>query len=263
MGTSLTPAEGQRLIGKVALITGGAHGIGRAYCERFAAEGARVAVTDLDAEGATLVAKGIVASGGEAIGLGLDVTDEMVIAAAVAEIDTKFGGIDILINNAAMFSVVAMSRDRFDELSVAEWDKMMEVNVKGPWLMARGVVPVMRRGGGGKIINISSGTALKGTPTQIHYVTSKAATLGFTKNLARELGRDGICVNAIAPGSTLSEEEPDDAIIKMRSGNIPLRAIGRIEAPEDLVGTAVFLASADSDFVTGQTIVVDGGTVMH
>jgi 3-oxoacyl-[acyl-carrier protein] reductase len=263
MEAKLTPQPAQRLAGKVALITGGAHGIGRAYCERFAQEGAHVAVTDLDAEGANLVAKQIVTVGGHALGIGIDVTNPATIERAVGEIVTKFGGIDILVNNAAMFSVVPMSRDGFESLTLSEWDAMMATNVKGPWLMARAAVPEMRKRGGGKIINISSGTAFKGTATQIHYVTSKAAILGFTKNLAREVGKDGICVNAIAPGSTLSEEDPDENTIKMRSSNIPLRAIGRIEVSADLVGTAVYLASSDSDFVTGQTIVVDGGTVMH
>ena len=263
MGITLRPEEGQRLKGKVALITGGAHGIGRAYALRFAAEGAHVAVADLDLPGAEIVAKEIVALNGEAIAVAINVTDPAAIATAIDKIVDRFTTVDILVNNAAMFSVVPMSRVGFDALSIAEWDAMMATNVKGTWLMCRAVAPIMRAGGRGKIINISSGTAFKGTNTQIHYVTSKAAVLGFTKTLARELGGDGINVNAIAPGNTLSEEDPDDKTVTMRSSAISNRALRRLESPDDIVGAAVFLASSDSDFITGQTIIVDGGSVMH
>ena len=263
MGVSLSASEGRRLIGRVAIVTGGAHGIGRAYCLRFAAEGAAVAVFDLDEPAAKALAEEILAAGGSALAVRVDVTDESAIEAGVAEVVRAFGGVDVLVNNAAMFSVVPMSRDHFDTLSVKEWDKMMEINVKGAWLMCRAVVPRLRERHGGKIINISSGTAFKGTSSQIHYVTSKAALLGFTRTLARELGGDAINVNAIAPGSTLSEEEVDDETVRRRSGVVPTRALQRLETPDDLVGAAVFLASGDSDFVTGQTIVVDGGAVMR
>ena len=263
MTITLRPEEGRRLIGRVALITGGAHGIGRAYSLRFAAEGAKVVVADLDFAGAETVTKEIGELGGDALAVALDVTDPELIADAVSRVVETFGGIDILLNNAAMFSVVPMSRVGFEALSIEEWDAMMATNVKGTWLMCRAVAPLMRLRHGGKIINISSGTALKGTKTQIHYVTSKAAVLGLTRTLARELGDDGICVNAIAPGNTLSEEDPSEDTVAMRSGAIATRAIRRLESPEDVVGAAVFLASADSDFITGQTIVVDGGSVMH
>ena len=263
MGITLRPEEGQRLMGKVALITGAAHGIGRAYALRFAAEGARVVIADLDLPGAEIVAKEIAAQNGEAIAVALDVTDPAIISDAVNKVVGAYGTVDILLNNAAMFSVVPMSRVGFDALSIEEWDAMMSTNVKGPWLMSRAVAPIMRTNQSGKIINISSGTAFKGTNTQIHYVTSKAAVLGFTKTLARELGGDGINVNAIAPGNTLSEEDPDDKTLTMRSSAIPSRALRRLESPEDIVGAAVFLASNDSDFITGQTIIVDGGSVMH
>lgn len=263
MGITLTPEQGQRLAGKVALITGGAHGIGRAYCLRFAAEGAAVGIVDLDDAGAKAVAEEINANGGTAVAARADVCDEGQIEEAVRRIHDELGPIEILLNNAAMFSVVPMSRVGFDALSVEEWDAMMATNVKGTWLMCRAVVPQMRELGRGKIINISSGTAFKGTKTQIHYVTSKAALLGFTRTLARELGDDRINVNAIAPGNTLSEEHPDAQTIEWRKGPLGQRALQRLEAPEDVVGAAVFLASEDSDFVTGQTIVVDGGAVMR
>ena len=130
-------------------------------------------------------------------------------------------------------------------------------------LSARAVVPQMRKQAYGKIINVSSGTALKGSPSRIHYVTSKAGILGFTKTLANEVGKDGICVNCVAPGSTLSEENPDEDILKMRAQAANARALKRVQTPEDLTGAVVFFASADSDFITGQTLVVDGGSCMH
>lgn len=263
MGITLSPDQGQRLQGKVAIITGGAHGIGRAYAQRFAAEGSLVVIADLDLTTAEVVAKEITADGGSAQAVAIDVTDPGAIEAAVSEVLSAHGRIDILLNNAAMFSVVPMSRVGFDELDIDEWDAMMATNVKGTWLMCRAVAPSMRSQQSGKIINISSGTAFKGTNSQIHYVTSKAAVLGFTRTLARELGRDGICVNAIAPGNTLSEEVPDEGTVTMRQSAIATRALRRLETPQDIVGAAVFLASSDSDFITGQTIVVDGGAVMR
>jgi 3-oxoacyl-[acyl-carrier protein] reductase len=156
-----------------------------------------------------------------------------------------------------------MSRAPFDEIDPAEWDRMMAVNLRGTWLACRAVVPHMRKQGYGKIINISSGTALKGSSSRIHYVTSKAGILGFTKTLAQEVGKDNICVNCVAPGSTLSEENPDEGIIRMRTAATATRALQRVQKPEDLVGAVAFFASADSDFITGQTLVVDGGSAMH
>jgi 3-oxoacyl-[acyl-carrier protein] reductase len=175
----------------------------------------------------------------------------------------RFGHIDILVNNAAIFHTVPMSRAPFDEIDPSEWDRMMAVNLRGTWLACRAVIPQMRTQRYGKIINISSGTALKGTGSRIHYVTSKAGILGFTRTLAMEVGKDNICVNCIAPGSTLSEENADDALIKYRQAAAATRALQRTERPEDLVGAVAFFASADSDFITGQTLVVDGGACLH
>jgi 3-oxoacyl-[acyl-carrier protein] reductase len=169
----------------------------------------------------------------------------------------------VLVNNAAIFATVPMSRSPFDQIDPAEWDRMMAVNLRGTWLACRAVIPQMRKQGYGKIINISSGTALKGSASRIHYVTSKAGILGFTKTLAMEVGKDNICVNCIAPGSTLSEENADEALIKYRQAAASTRALQRMQTPEDLVGAVVFFASADSDFITGQTLVVDGGAHMH
>jgi 3-oxoacyl-[acyl-carrier protein] reductase len=156
-----------------------------------------------------------------------------------------------------------MSRSPFDEIEIEEWDRMMAVNLRGMWLASRAAVPHMRSRGYGKIINISSGTALKGSASRIHYVTSKAGVLGFTRTLAQELGKDGICVNCVAPGSTLSEEDPSEGIVRMRSAAAADRALKRLQKPEDLVGAIVFFASPESDFITGQTLVVDGGACMH
>lgn len=255
------PNSGTRLAGKIAVVTGGAHGIGRAYCLGYAAEGATVAVLDLDGVTARKVADEINGTGGAAMAEVVDIADESSVAGAVSRVVAEFGRIDILVNNAAMFSVVPMSRSSFEELTVDEWDRMMAINVRGTWLMCRQVAPHMKRLGSGKIINISSGSVFKGTKTQIHYVTSKAALYGFTHTLARELGPFGINVNNIAPGSTLSEEEPTDGVLAMRNSVVPTRALQRVEEPGDLVGTAIFLASSESDFMTGQTLVVDGGAV--
>jgi 3-oxoacyl-[acyl-carrier protein] reductase len=175
----------------------------------------------------------------------------------------RFGRIDVLVNNAAFFATIPMSRVPLEEISVEEWDRMMAVNLRGIFLCCKAVLPAMRRQGKGKIINISSGTALSGSPTRIHYVTSKAGVLGFTRTLAREVGPSGITVNAIAPGNTLSEENPTPEILQQRSARVGDRALARVQLPADLVGTLLFFASDASDFITGQTLVVDGGATMH
>ena len=175
----------------------------------------------------------------------------------------RYGRIDVLVNNAAIFATVPMSRAPFDEIEVEEWDRMMAVNLRGTWLACRAVIPDMRKRGYGKIINVSSGTALKGSASRIHYVTSKAGVLGFTRTLAREVGKDGIRVNCVVPGSTLSEQDPDEDTVRMRNAAANERALKRVQRPDDLVGAVVFFASAESDFITGQSLVVDGGAFMH
>jgi 3-oxoacyl-[acyl-carrier protein] reductase len=172
----------------------------------------------------------------------------------------KFGRIDVLVNNAAIFATIPMNRGGIETIDPAEWDRMMAVNLKGLFFCARAVLPAMRRQKSGKIINISSGTVFNGSAGRIHYVTSKAGVIGFTRTLAREVGDDNINVNAIAPGSTLSEENPSEEILKMRGARVGDRCLKRIQLPQDLVGAMLFLASPLSDFMTGQTISVDGGS---
>ena len=252
-----------RLEGRVAIVTGGGHGIGRAYASRLAMEGARVVIAEIDEKAALAVAGELGAAGHEALGIRTDVSDQASTAAMAAAAIERFGRIDVLVNNAAIFATIPMSRSPFDEIGIDEWDRMMTVNLKGTWLASRAVIPQMRKQGYGKIINISSGTALKGSPSRIHYVTSKAGILGFTKTLANEVGKDNICVNCVAPGSTLSEENPDEDVLRMRNAATAGRALKRVQTPEDLTGAVVFFACADSDFITGQTLVVDGGSCLH
>ncbi|WP_213454341.1 SDR family NAD(P)-dependent oxidoreductase [Rhizomonospora bruguierae] len=247
------------LAGRVAVVTGAAHGLGRAYAHRLAARGAAVVVADLDGPGATEVAAQIEAAGGSALAVHVDVSDAAMLAAMCDAALDRFGRLDVLVNNAAIFLTVGMSRVPFDEITVAEWDRMMEVNVRGTWLACRAVVPHMREAGYGKIINVSSDTALKGSPNRIHYVASKSAILGFTRTLAAELGPDGIRVNAIAPGIVLSEPEPSPA---RRDQAIASQVLTDPLLPDDLAETVVFFASPGSDPITGQIVAVNGGGYM-
>ena len=252
------------LRGKTALITGAAHRLGRASALALAEAGADVAITFRNsARDARETVVDLCGLGVRAFALKCDVTDEASIRTMMKEASRELGRIDVLVNNAAIFATVPMSRAPFDQIDPAEWDRMMAVNLRGTWLACRAVIPQMRKQRYGKIINISSGTALKGSASRIHYVTSKAGILGFTRTLAMEVGKDNICVNCIAPGSTLSEENADESIVKYRQAAASTRALQRLQKPEDLVGAVAFFASADSDFITGQTLVVDGGACMH
>lgn len=248
---------------KVVIVTGGGHGIGRAYCRGIAREGGKVVVADIDGAAADAVAEELSSQGADALAVQTDVArlascQEMARAAL-----DRYGRIDGLINNAAIFATIPISRVGFQEISEDEWDRVMEVNVKGVWLCCRAVAPAMQERKQGSIVNISSGTVLSGSAGRIHYVASKAAVMGFTRVLARELGPDNIRVNTIAPGSTLSEDNPTEAVLKMRSAAASGRALRRVEQPDDLVGTALYLLSDLSGFVTGQMIVVGGGDAMY
>lgn len=245
------------------IITGGAHGIGAAYVDRLSADGYPVVIADLDATAAEVKAKEVTEAGGRALAFKVDISDEVGVAALVEAAADELGAITGLVNNAAVFSVVPMSRAPYSEIPLDEWDLMMRVNLRGTWQMCKAVTPHMAEHGYGKIVNVSSGTAIKGSAGRIHYVTSKAGILGFTKTLAREVGVDGIRVNCVAPGSTLSEENPDEKTVEYRKSRVGDRALGRVQLPEDLAGAVAFFISPDSDFVTGQTLVVDGGSCMH
>ena len=252
-----------RLKGKVVIVTGGGHGIGKTYCEHLAQLGAKVLVAELFAQAGAEVAQQLTAQGYDAIAIQTDVTNRDSVNHMAATAVATFGTIDVLVNNAAIMATVPMSRAGFDQLSIEEWDQMMAVNLKGTWLACCAVTPYMRKQGYGKIINTSSPTALRGAPGRIHYVTSKAGTIGFTKTLANELGADNICVNCIAPGNTLSEHNPSESTLELRHSAIQVRALKRLQVPADLVGAMLFFAGSESDFITGQTLVVDGGAHMH
>ena len=256
------------LTDKVVIVTGGAHGIGKAYCSAFTKAGARVVIADIDKLGAESAAneiRNVDTSPGEPksaphpLPLYVDVSNEAATKEMAARTIDRFGRIDVLINNAAVFSVVPMNRGRIESIDPEEWDRLMAVNLRGLFFCCRAVLPTMRSQKSGKIVNIASGTVFAGAPGRIHYVTSKAATIGFTRTLAREVGDDNITVNCLAPGNTLSEENPTEQMVKFRESSVGLRSIKRIQLPEDVVGAMLFLASPWSDFITGQTMNVDGG----
>jgi NAD(P)-dependent dehydrogenase (short-subunit alcohol dehydrogenase family) len=249
-----------RLGGKVAIVTGAGSGIGKALATRLAQDGACVVVADL-AKFDLAAAEIAKATGARTLGLQIDVSSEVDVARLAAETVKAFGRIDILVNNAAIFSSIKLKP--FEQIEVAEWRKVMEVNILGVALCCRACVPHMRKAGGGRIINLASGAPIKGVPLFLHYISSKGAVIAMTRGLARELGKDGITVNTLAPGFTLSENVAKDPThVKQGEVTRMTRAIQRDETPEDLVGTVSFLASADAAFMTGQTLVVDGGSAM-
>ena len=247
-----------RLKDKVAIVTGAAQGIGAAYARGLAREGAAVAVVDiLDPNP---VAKEIVGNDGKALPLVVDVSDEKQTREMARKVADTFGHIDILVNNAAVYGTIV--RKPFEEITVEEWDKIMAVNVRGIFLCVKAVAPYMKAQKRGKIVNVTSSTFFKGNENFLHYVSSKGAVVAMTRSLARELGDHYINVNAIAPGQTMSEanlkrgEETD-------ARSLQVRLLKRRLLPEDLVGTVIYLSSSDSDMMTGQVLLVDGGTAFH
>jgi 3-oxoacyl-[acyl-carrier protein] reductase len=245
---------------KIVIITGGGHGIGKAYCLGFGKAGSRVVVADIDRSAAERVAAQVTAdSGTPAIAIHADVANEESTQKLASETAQRFGRVDVLINNAAIFATIPMNRGRIEEITPDEWDKLMAVNLKGVFFCSRAVLPIMRKQKSGKIINIASGTVFSGSPGRIHYVTSKAGVIGFTRTLAREVGEHNIQVNVLAPGNTLSEENPTEEMLRFRQSSIGNRSLKRVQVPQDVVGAMLFLASPLSDFMTGQTVNVDGG----
>ena len=249
-----------RLDGRVAILTGGAKGIGAHYAKILAAEGARLMIADI-ADGKELAEMLAREHGANSVASAVtDVSDETAVEALVARTIERFGKIDILVNNAALFA--PLTEQKVTEIDIALWDRVMAINVRGVFLMTKHVAPHMIAQKYGKIINISSGTVARGIPLMAHYVSSKGAVTAFTRAASRELGEFNICVNNLAPGFTLSDtviNENPGHLEHSRQPSIARRALKRDEYPEDLLGALVFLASRDSDFITGQTIAVDGG----
>src|SRR6476469_9118541 len=241
------------LAGKVALVTGGAQGIGRAIADGLAADGARIVVADL--RGAEEAA----ASYDDGVGIAADVANEDDVQRLVDDTVSSCGGIDILVNNAGLYASLEMRS--FEQIPLGEWRQVMDVNVASMFLMCRAVVPHLRERGGGKIVNISSGTPFRGVPFLLHYVTSKGAIVAFTRALAKELGPANVRVNCVAPGFTMSAgvEAHPEVVEKLREVSIAARTIQRDQLPEDVTGAVVYLCGPGSDFITGQTMVIDGG----
>ncbi|MFI7033722.1 SDR family NAD(P)-dependent oxidoreductase [Microbispora rosea] len=245
------------LADRVAVITGSGQGIGREFAEAFAAAGATVVVADLDGENAEKVAARLRAGGAQALGLGVDVSDETAVTRMVEAAVAEFGRIDVLVNGAAIFSTLTMKP--FEEIGADEWRKVIDVNVNGVFLCCRAVSATMRAQGSGTIVNISSSTVLGGRPNYLHYVTSKAAVVGMTRSLARELGPAGINVNVIMPGSVETGIPRDSARPEAVEQIVGNQALKRRIVSADIAGAAVFLASDAASMITGQSLVVDGG----
>lgn len=250
-----------KLAGRIAIVTGGGSSIGLAFAKRLATDGATVVIADIaDAESA---AELLVKAGHRAFGLKTDVSSESDVQRVVQQTIERFGKIDVLVNNAAISKT--LERKPFEALSVADWRKMLDVNTIGVFLCCRATSPHMRANKYGRIINVTSGTAFKGAPMILHYVASKGAVMSMTRSLARELGNDGITVNAISPGYMLSAGNFDNPeyMRTQRPKALGERSIPREGYEDDLVGALSFLASDDASFITGEILAVDGGSVYH
>jgi NAD(P)-dependent dehydrogenase (short-subunit alcohol dehydrogenase family) len=246
------------LEGKCAIVTGAGQGIGRALAKGLAEQGVRVVIAELNGENGERVAKDIEAAGGIARAIATDVSNEESVAGMVAKTLREFGTIDVLINDAAIFPASSVA-----EMKTDEWEKVLRTNLTGTFFCCRAVMPAMKNKRSGRIINFTSGRALQGSKHGAHYAASKGGIIGFTKSLALELASHGITVNSICPGA-IDTPQPkahvkDEAEFYAKAKKIPL---GRVGQPEDLVGAALFLASDWSSYVTGQMIVVNGGSIM-
>ena len=246
-------------IPKTIIVTGGASGIGYAFCEHLAELGHNIAIADL--RGADEAAAKLRKAGYKAIGVKADVTSERDVAAMADSTVKEFGGIDVLVNNAGLFTTLALKP--FDQITNAEWMRVMEVNTLGPFNCAKAVLPALRKSGRGRLVNIASTVPIKGPPNMAHYVASKGAVIAFTRSLARELAKDRITVNAIAPGFTLSDGVLQSDLHNRIGDNARTagRCIQRDQVPADLVAALAYLVSDGASFVTGQTLAVDGGGV--
>ncbi len=246
---------------KVVVITGAARGMGQAFAAAFAINGANIVIQDR--EGAEATAAKLGQEYYNAIGVEGDISNEKDVNIMIEAAVDAYGRIDVLINNAGIFS--SLLPTPIEDISVTEFDRVMAVNVRGPFLASRAVIPVMREHGGGRIVNVASNTPLAGLPFFSHYTSSKGAVLAMTRALARELGRYNILVNAVAPGYTLSDGVLENAkqVELVREGANARRVLQRDQTPDDVVGAVLYLSGPGSAFVTGQTLCIDGGTVMN
>jgi NAD(P)-dependent dehydrogenase (short-subunit alcohol dehydrogenase family) len=241
---------------QVAIVTGGAKGIGKAIADRLAQDGMRIVIADLQgAEESAATYPG-------GVGLTVDVASELDVERMAAEVEERCGRIDVLVNNAGLYASLEMRS--FSEIPVEEWRRVMDVNVLSMFLTCRAVVPRMKASGGGRIVNISSGTPFRGVPFLLHYVTSKGAIVAFTRALAKELGGE-VRVNCVAPGFTMSDgvAEHPEVVEALQQVSVSARTIKRDQVPEDITGAVAFLCGPESSFITGQTMVIDGGQFFH
>jgi 3-oxoacyl-[acyl-carrier protein] reductase len=242
---------------RVVIITGAGQGIGRVFAKAFAKAGSRAVIAEINEKKAASVSEEIIATGGQAFAVTTDVADDASIKEMVGIVEGKYGRIDVLINNAGIFSTLEMRP--FDQIPLDEWERVLRVNLTGPFLCARAVLPAMRRAKWGRIVNVASGAVRLGRPNYLHYIATKSALMGMSLSMAREVGADGITVNAILPGATFTEIERKTITPAQKERVIAMQCIPRAEVPEDLVGAVLFLASEASAFVTGQNINLDGG----
>jgi NAD(P)-dependent dehydrogenase (short-subunit alcohol dehydrogenase family) len=242
---------------RVVIITGAGQGIGRVFAKAFARAGSRTVIAEVNEKTAASVSAEIMAAGGQALAVATDVAEEASIKEMIGIVEDEYGRIDVLINNAGIFSTLEMRP--FDQIPLDEWEQVLRVNLTGPFLCARAVLPAMRRAKWGRIINVASGAVRLGRPNYLHYIATKSALMGMSLSMAREVGADGITVNAILPGATFTEIERKTITPAQKERVIAMQCVPRAEVPEDLVGAVLFLASEASAFVTGQSINLDGG----